>query len=208
MRICAIVPSHNHYKRLDAVVQCLSEADLPVFIIDDGSDEPAHTAIAAMQNEAKNIVVHCLATNQGKGAAVMEGFRLALAAGFTHAFQVDADGQHDLGAWPRLLKLAAENPNALISGQPIYDASIPMGRKIGRWITHLWVWIETLSFRITDSMCGFRVYPLVPVQELMATERIGRHMEFDTEIMVRLALCQVSKMTAERDLTRFLSLVL
>jgi hypothetical protein len=35
---------------------------------------------------------------------VTEGFRHAIAGGFTHAVQIDADGQHDLGVvsncWP------------------------------------------------------------------------------------------------------------
>ncbi len=186
MRICAVVPSYNHHKKIDFVVKRLHEGHLPVFVIDDGSSEPTRSAIAALHNESERIIVHRLPINQGKGYAVMEGFRLALVSGFTHAVQVDADGQHDLDALPRLLELATAHPDALISGQPIYDDSIPTGRKIGRWITHIWVWIETLSFRITDSMCGFRVYPLASVKSLMEQEAIGHHMEFDTDIMVRL----------------------
>jgi predicted LPLAT superfamily acyltransferase len=186
MKICAIIPSHNHYKMLGIIIGRLKQARLPVFIIDDGSDEPARSAIAALCDEAPGIIVRRLDANRGKGAAVMEGFRLAMDAGFTHALQIDADGQHDLDALPQLLKLTTANPAALISGQPVYDASVPRGRRIGRWITHVWVWIETLSFRITDSMCGFRVYPLIAVQKLLAEETVGDHMEFDTEIMVRL----------------------
>nr|MDP9127220.1 glycosyltransferase family 2 protein [Pseudomonadota bacterium] len=117
---------------------------------------------------------------------VLEGFRLAVAAGFTHALQIDADGQHDLDAVPTLIALAEACPEAVVSGQPVYDASVPKARAIGRWVTHIWVWIETLSLRIKDSMCGFRIYPLGPVTRLMAEERIGRHMDFDTDIMVRL----------------------
>jgi len=186
MKICAIIPSYNHYKAIGNVVARLHQANLPIFIVDDGSDEPARSIITALENAEEQIVVHRLASNQGKGTAVMAGFNLAIAAGFTHAVQIDADGQHDLDALPQLLKLATENPNALISGQPVYDASIPKGRKIGRWITHVWVWIETLSLRITDSMCGFRVYPLAAVEKLMAKEPIGSYMDFDTDIMVRL----------------------
>lgn len=186
MNICAIIPSYNHYKRIGTIVQHLRATNLPVFIIDDGSHEPARSAIASLNDEPNKIRVHRLNFNQGKGAAVIKGFQLATAAGFTHALQIDADGQHDLEALPQMLALAKAHPEALISGQPVYDDSIPLGRKIGRWITHIWVWIETLSFRITDSMCGFRVYPLAATQKLLAEENIGHHMEFDTDIMVRL----------------------
>jgi len=186
LRVCAVVPSHDHYLVIGNVVQRLREAGLPVFVIDDGSGEPAASVIAGLQDDANGVVVRRFPVNQGKGAAVIEGFRLASEAGFSHALQIDADGQHDLGAVPRLVALAQAHPEALISGQPAYDASIPTGRKIGRWITHVWVWIETLSFQISDSMCGFRVYPLASTQALLAEEKVGRRMDFDTEIMVRL----------------------
>ncbi len=186
MKLCAIIPSYNHYKGLNAIVDRLRKFGLPVFIIDDGSAEPARSAIASMHDEPEGVIVHRFDTNQGKGMAVQEGFRLAISAGFTHALQVDADGQHDLEAAPRFITISEANPEAVIIGKPLYDASVPLGRKIGRWITHIWVWIETLSVRIPDSMCGFRVYPLASVKDLMNAERIGSHMDFDTEILVRL----------------------
>ena len=48
------------------------------------------------------------------------------------------------------------------------------------------VWLETLSFDIVDSMCGFRVYPLAPTLALLDRQRLGPRMDFDTEILVRL----------------------
>jgi predicted LPLAT superfamily acyltransferase len=168
------------------MVERLRAFGLPVLIVDDGSAEPAASAMAALHRPEDGITVHRRPVNGGKGAAVMEGFRLAAAAGFTHAVQVDADGQHDLDALPRLLAAAQAQPCAVVSGKPVYDGSMPLGRRIGRWVTHVWVFIETLSFRISDSMCGFRVYPLEPCLRLMTEEHIGTRMDFDTEIMVRL----------------------
>ncbi len=67
---------------------------------------------------------------------------------------------------PKLLAVAEQHPAALISGQPIYDDSIPRSRLYGRWVTHVWVSIETLSLQLKDSMCGFRVYPVAPTLQL------------------------------------------
>lgn len=185
-RVCAIVPSHNHWKTVGAVVGRLCAVGLQVFLIDDGSDEPARSVLAGLLDETGGIHVVRLGSNQGKGGAVIAGFRLALAAGFTHAVQVDADGQHDLDALVDLLILSDRHPTALIIGQPIYDGTVPLGRKIGRWMTHIWVWIETLSLNIADSMCGFRIYPLAAVAPLLNRKRLGRRMDFDPEIVVRL----------------------
>ncbi len=181
---CAIVPTFNHWTALPEVVTALRHLGLPVFVIDDGSSEPARYAIASLEGDG--VTVLRLERNAGKGAAVLAGFRLATAAGFTHAVQIDADGQHDTDALPALMAAAMAHPDSLISGAPVYDDSIPLGRKIGRWITHLWVFAETLSFRITDSMCGFRIYPLAAVTALLAQETVGARMDFDTDIMVRL----------------------
>ncbi len=183
---CAVVPSRNHWRALAQVVERLRYAGLPVFIVDDGSDQPAQSAIAALHDPVNGVVVARRPVNGGKGAAVIEGFRLAQAAGYSHVVQVDADGQHDLDVLPRLLAEAEAHPGALVSGAPLYDDSIPIGRKIGRWVTHLWVFVETLSFRISDSMCGLRAYPLAPCMTLLAEESVGERMDFDTEIMVRL----------------------
>ncbi len=185
-RACALIPTRNHWRELPEIAATLAGNGLPVIIIDDGSDEAAAEAIAALNAPALGVEVVRRPVNGGKGAAVIDGFHLAHERGFTHAVQIDADGQHDLTRLGDLLAAARAHPEALISGAPIYDKSIPKGRKIGRWITHVWVFIETLSLRITDSMCGFRVYPLDATMALLAEKQIGRRMDFDTDIMVRL----------------------
>jgi predicted LPLAT superfamily acyltransferase/GT2 family glycosyltransferase len=186
IRCCAIVPSYNHFQVAGDVVARLRGFGLPVFVIDDGSEPTAAAALAALQDQPNGVRVTRLPMNGGKGLAVCEGFRLARDAGFTHALQVDADGQHDLAVVPRMLDIAMRHPDALVSGHAIFDKSAPLGRKIGRWITHLWVFAETLSFKVTDSMCGLRVYPLETVIGVISTEAVGSRMDFDTSVIVRL----------------------
>jgi glycosyltransferase involved in cell wall biosynthesis len=186
-RPCAILPSHNHARAVPGIVAALRARGLPVFVIDDGSDAATRASLAQLAVPGNTVRVARLDPNQGKGGAVEHGFRLAMAAGFTHALQIDADGQHDISALDDLLRLAQAHPDDLITGVPVYDRSVPLGRAIGRYLTHFWVWVETLSFQISDSMCGFRVYPLGAVAALLAAgETVGRRMDFDTEIMVRL----------------------
>ncbi|MBI3759845.1 MAG: glycosyltransferase family 2 protein, partial [Deltaproteobacteria bacterium] len=142
---CAIVPSHNHSAMIGEIVRELRGNDLFVFVIDDGSDEVHRIALAKLHAAAEGVEVHRFAVNRGKGAAVMKGVELATAAGFTHALQIDADGQHDLSQVPAMLALGRDHPDALIAGKPIYDETMPRSRRIGRWITNFWVGIETLS---------------------------------------------------------------
>ncbi len=183
----AVIPCYNHPDTIGLMVRAVRERGLDVVVVDDGS----HADCAAVLDDlavahAPALTLVRLAQNQGKGGAMMAGLRQALALGFTHALQIDADGQHDVGDIPAFLALSREHPQAVICGQPVYDESVPKGRLYGRYATHIWVWINTLSLEIRDSMCGFRVYPLAPVVGLIDQVRLGRRMDFDPELLVRL----------------------
>lgn len=184
-RPCAVIPVYNHGRPLVEVVWQLRDLDLPCVLVDDASD--AQTA-AIMDELAQQEQVFLLrhTQNQGKGGAVKSGMQHALECGFSHALQVDADGQHDLQQVEKFIEHARQAPQSMICAYPKYDASVPKNRLYARYFTHAWVWIHTLSFAIRDSMCGFRVYPLAEVMSVIKDSRIGNYMDFDTEILVRL----------------------
>jgi glycosyltransferase involved in cell wall biosynthesis len=184
-RPVVVIPVYNHGPTALKVVAAVRAHGLPCIVVDDGSSPDC---AALLEQAARDEAVHLvrLPLNRGKGGAVMAGFGAALRQGYSHALQIDADGQHDTADIPGFVELSRRQPAAVIAGVPVYDASVPKGRLYGRYVTHVWVWIHTLSFAIRDSMCGFRLYPLQPVGELMRRVRIGRRMDFDTEIIVRL----------------------
>ncbi|WP_022941523.1 glycosyltransferase family 2 protein [Psychromonas hadalis] len=180
---CFLIPCYNHGKAMIAVVDTLSERfDYPIIIVDDGSCVETQAIIDRLTD---NVTVVRLATNQGKGGAVMAGLKKAQQLHFSHALQIDADGQHDLSSLVTLIKESQHYPQALISGRPIFDESVPKGRLYGRYVTHICVWLETLSFEIKDSMCGFRSYPVDALNEVINRDSLGKRMDFDIEVMVK-----------------------
>ncbi|WP_407331334.1 glycosyltransferase [Enterovibrio sp. 27052020O] len=182
---CFLIPCYNHGATIGEVVTALHAFSLPVVIVDDGSDNQTKQQLALVEKNT-DVHLHTLQENQGKGGAVMAGMRKAAELGFTHALQIDADGQHDLTAVPELIAASTANPLSLISGCPVYDESVPKSRLYGRYITHFWVMIETLSTSIKDSMCGFRAYPLAQTLVVIEQSSPGQRMDFDIEIMVRM----------------------
>lgn len=183
---CAVIPVYDHERAIGDVVQALLNAALPCLLIDDASS-PDCAAVLQSLAQQPNVYLLCLPVNQGKGHAVMTGFREAARMGFTHALQVDADGQHDLSDVSVFLDASRAHPQALICGYPQYDASVPKGRLYARYLTHVWVWINTLSLQIRDSMCGFRLYPLPSTLALINSVQVGKRMDFDSDIIVRLS---------------------
>lgn len=182
-----LIPVYDHEHAIGAVVAAVLKHDVPCILIDDGSSRACAKVLddlAAAEPEKIMLVRH--AENRGKGAAVLTGFAHADSAGYTHVLQIDADGQHCVADIPRFLSKAAKHPQAIIAGCPIYDESVPAVRLYCRYLTHVWVWINTLSLQIKDSMCGFRVYPVASVMKLIARQKIGVRMNFDTDILVRL----------------------
>mgnify|MGYP006138778053 FL=1 len=186
MRKCFLIPIYNHHETIQATVEKLLPYALPIFIADDGSDLPTKHVLADLARQYKLVDVITLPVNGGKGAAMFAAMRRAYQLGYSHGLQIDADGQHDAADIPKFWLRAEQNPQALISGAPMYDSSMPTGRKIGREITHFWVRIETLSLQIKDSMLGFRVYPLQSSLHIIDNCAVGQRMDFDIEIMVRL----------------------
>lgn len=186
-RPCVIVPVYGHVATLARLADQLAPLGLPCWFVDDGNPPAVAQAIASLSRQHAPWLHHLrLAVNQGKGAAVAAGWHAALAAGHTHAVQIDADLQHDPREIPRFIAAARARPEAVVNGVPQYDASVPSVRLHGRKITTVLVWLHTLSRQIDDAMCGFRLYPLAAAVALDRRHPVGRRMEFDADVIVRL----------------------
>ena len=192
MKQCFIIPVYNHPHYLQALVQHLHTFQLPIIMVNDGSDQECTALLRQIAAEYAQVDLVEHEVNQGKGQAVITGLLHAEKNGFSHALQLDADGQHDWQDIPHFLEASQQHPQAMVIGQPIFDASVPKKRLNGRYATHIWVWINSLSLEIKDSMCGFRVYPLASTVHILKTAKFQPRMGFDSEILVRLKWENVS----------------
>ncbi len=181
-----LIPCYDHAAKLGNVLERLAPLGLSGIVVDDGSCESDRRLIASLVAERPWLTLVRHPSNRGRGAALRTGYALAHEHGFTHVLQIDADGQHEEADVPALLAEATRDPKALILGEPRFDASAPASRRYGRWISRVWVWIETLSFAVSDPLCGLRCLPLEPMLALFARRSCGDGMEFDTELVVRL----------------------
>lgn len=106
---CAVIPVYNHEHALPVVVAALHAAGLPCVLVDDASSPACAVVMDRLVTQHDTHLVR-LPVNQGKGGAVMAGLREASRLGFSHALQVDADGQHDLADLPRFIQASQAAP--------------------------------------------------------------------------------------------------
>ncbi len=167
---------------LEKVVSDVQQYIEDIIIIDDSSNDGTETVVDILHNSAPdNIHIVHQAVNTGKGAAIQAGLEIAHTRGFTHALQIDADGQHDINDIPRFLEIATASPSSLILGDPVYGDDIPAIRKHGRKLTKAMIALETGSLQMPDAMCGFRIYPVAETRKL---GRMSPRMSYDPEVMI------------------------
>jgi len=186
VKVTFLIPIYQHKDEIGGVVAALEPYGLPCRIVDDGSDAATRAVLAELASRHAWVRVHRRERNGGRGAALKTGYRLAHADGFTHALQLDADGQHDAADVPAFLREIEADPTALVLGAPRFDASAPKSRLYGRQLSRAMVWLATRSWDVTDPLCGFRGVPLASTIELLDREATGDHMEFDPQFVIAM----------------------
>ena len=181
-----LIPSYNTGPTVFTTVREARRFWQPVWVVVDGSTDGTGETLKRMAEADPGLKVFLLPYNQGKGAAVLHGLQAASEAGFSHALTMDADGQHPADKIPEFMALSQANLDALILGRPVFDASAPALRVGGRKISNWWANLETLWQGIGDSLFGFRVYPIAPLQDVMRKQHWMRRFDFDPEAAVRL----------------------
>ena len=174
----AVVPVFDEVSTLGRVVEHL-RAHCPVIVVDDASTDGSGRAGARAGAE---VLRH--ARRAGKGAALRTGFRAALRRGATAVTTLDGDGQHDPADLPRLLAAHHAMPDALILGHRFGAGAgdpIPALRRLAIRAADRTL-RSILPTPLSDSQCGFRIYPGAFLREITLVE--GGFV-LETEALVR-----------------------
>lgn len=182
-----LIPSYNPGQKVFETVRAARAQWQPVWVVVDGSTDGTAASLSSLADEDPGLKVLLRPKNGGKGTAVLEGLEEALRQGFTHALVMDSDGQHPADRIPAFMAASLARPEAMVLGDPIFDASAPSIRVKGRRISNWWANFETLWAGIHDSLCGFRVYPMAALVREMHASIGMRRFDFDVEAAVRLS---------------------
>jgi glycosyltransferase involved in cell wall biosynthesis len=183
-----LIPTFNTGPILRETVANAISLGFPLWLVVDGSTDGSPDLLNDLETgAAPDFRILKLEKNSGKGSAVLHGLRKAIAEGYTHVLTMDADGQHPAASVRLFFEKSAAHPEAAVFGRPVFDASAPALRVNGRKVSNFWANLETLGWGIDDSLFGMRLYPAVPLLEVMESTVFARRFDFDPEVAVRLA---------------------
>ena len=182
--ICCVIPGYNVEKFCGEVVrQAAAHAD-HVIAVDDGSTDGTGKILSRIAAESGGRVRFLsFAKNQGKGAALLEGFHRALAEfPFEVLVTLDGDGQHRAEEIPRLAGKCLEEGASLVIGERRETRAMPFRSSLGNGIMRalLRALYPGSPF---DTQSGLRAHHRSFVEEVVRVVRGGR---YETEIEILL----------------------
>ena len=146
-----LIPSYNPGPKVFATVRDALGVWSPVWVVIDGSTDESAQRLSAMAASHPDLRVFVLPKNRGKGAAVLFWLRQAQACGFTHVLTMDSDGQHPVGRIQAFMQASLAQPDAMVLGCPVFDASAPALRVKGRQISRLCGPVSTIRSTASAS---------------------------------------------------------
>jgi len=174
-----LIPTYNNPKTIKNVVFDVIDHGYEAIVVDDGSDIEVESLFDNDEKEHVHFVKHD--RNRGKGAAIFSGVIQAKELGYTYVGSIDGDGQHLASEMQKLLSSYKEG-EIMIGARNFDLAHVPKGSKFGRWFSNFWACWDT-GYTITDSLSGYRIYPVSIVNLDIKTSGF----DWEMEVLVRHA---------------------
>jgi glycosyltransferase involved in cell wall biosynthesis len=178
MNVALLLPARNEEEGLSRVLpQCAAHiARDAILVVDDGSTDGTAAAAARC-----GVRVLSLSPGCGKGAALRAGFETLLAEGRDAVITLDADGQHDPAAIPRLVAAAESTGADLVVGAR--DGAVSPLRRLANRASAGFLSLA-LGQRVADAQSGYRLYRANLLREAPLS---GEGFAFETEILAHAA---------------------
>lgn len=178
MKVCVIIPTYNNSTTIERVVNDVLAQCQDVIVVNDGSTDETLQVLKQLGN---HIIQVKLSSNQGKGCALLAGFKKAKELGFTHAITIDADGQHFASDIPAFLEAAKKCERTIVVGsRNLTEKNMPRQNTFANRFSNFWFRLQT-GISLPDTQSGFRLYPL---EELKGLSLITSRYEAELELLV------------------------
>jgi dolichol-phosphate mannosyltransferase len=156
-----VIPTFNEIENLADVVARVrrSVPEVDILVVDDGSPDGTGELADRLAAQDPHVRVLHRTSKEGLGAAYIEGFGVALDAGYDLIGEMDADGSHQPEQLPRLFA-------AIVDADLVIGSRWTPGGSVVNWPWHRRALSRggnlytraLLGIGIRDATAGFRLY--------------------------------------------------
>ncbi|MFL5926227.1 MAG: glycosyltransferase family 2 protein [Gaiellaceae bacterium] len=186
-RVAVVVPAYDEEELISATLQGMPGYVDRVYVIDDASTDATAERARAVEDSRVEVIVHD--RNRGVGAAIVTGYKRALAERMDATAVMAGDNQMDPDELERLTTPVVRDELDYAKANRLFTGSawklIPRHRYLGNAVLSFLTKIASGYWHVADSQSGYTVISLRTLQ-LLDLDRIYTSYGFPNDMLVHL----------------------
>ena len=186
--IAVVIPCYRTRRHILDVLSRIDANVSRIYVVDDGCPEGTGDLVEkSVADDRVQVLRH--ERNSGVGAAVVTGYRAALADGAKIVVKIDGDGQMDPTQMSRLVAPIAMRAADYAKGNRFYDFALlqdmPRGRLLGNALLSLVNKISSGYWNVMDPTNGYTAIHRIAL-EALPLAKIDNGYFFESDMLFRL----------------------
>lgn len=189
-RIAVVIPCYRVRAHILEVIRGIGPECATIYVIDDGCPEASGTLVEQSCDDPRVRVIRH-ERNRGVGAAVITGYRAAVADGANLIVKIDGDGQMEWAALPRLIAPIVQGEADYTKGNRFYSLvhinRMPAARIVGNACLSFVTKLSSGYWDIFDPTNGFTAIHAAVVERL-PLDRVSEGYFFESDMLHHLGV--------------------
>lgn len=186
--VAVIIPCYKVKRHVLAVIEQIPQSVAQIWVVDDACPEGTADHVQTHCTDPRVRIVR-LPENGGVGAAVMAGYRAALAAGASIMVKIDGDGQMPPARIPQFITPIQQGLADYTKGNRFFDpeslVEMPAVRLFGNLVLSFLTKLSSGYWQIVDPTNGYTAIDARLVSRLRM-DKIATRYFFESDLLFRL----------------------
>ena len=188
--VAVVVPAYNEEKLIGQVLETMPEFVDVIIVVDDASTDQTSTIVTSYcRRLADRLTLLHHADNRGVGAAIITGYKQALAQAIEVVAVMAGDGQMDPDDLARVVAPVACGEAEYVKGNRLFRGEswqmIPHYRYLGNSVLSLLTKIASGYWHIADSQSGYTAISRLALQRL-DLDHIYQRYGMPNDVLIKL----------------------